>query len=236
MLNHSLISRSNCLFILRAYFIRLSALLFKASSMSSNLTLDYLEQVVDTFSKLQSVVKKLSTVNGYSTLLRHFQIFIKIFSSKGIPQIEKNMQKDAMRVATLIKKVQEVTRFIHMICCSSKISKNNVLLSQVPRSRQYVFEFFRNVQALCASANIPFWSSFLRKMNIDGDEILSQSTTNTSINSIVSEDEDEPMEEDEELHEIEEDVEMIPVSRPNSRKTRSSKSSRSRNTIQKSKQ
>ncbi|CAO1304922.1 unnamed protein product [Diamesa serratosioi] len=224
-------NKSNCLLILRAYFIRLSALLFKASSMSSNLTLDYLEQVVDSFTKLQSVVKKLSMVNGYSTLLRHFQIFIKIFSSKGIPQIEKNMQRDAMKVANLVKKVQDVTRFIHMICCDSKISKNKVLLSQVPRSRQYVFEFFRNVQALCASANIPFWSSFLRKMNIDGDEIMSQSTINTSMNSVVSEDEDEPMEEDEELHEIEEDVEMIPVSRGSFSKTRSSKSTRSGSTI-----
>lgn len=199
--------------------------------MSSNLTLDYLELVVDTFSKLQSVVKKMSAVNGYSTLLRHFQIFIRIFSSKGIPQIEKNMQREAIRVSTLIKKVQEITRFIHMICCNSKISKNNALMSQVPRSRQYVFEFFRNVQALCASANIPFWSSFLRKINIDGDEIMSQSTTNTSINSVVSEDDDEPMEEDEELHDLEEDVEMIPVSKPSSLKTRSSMSKRSGSTI-----
>ena len=217
--------------ILRAYFIRLSALLFKASSISSNLTLDYLELVVDAFTQLQSVVKKLAMVNGYSTLLRHFQIFIKIFSSKGIPQIEKNMQREAVRVATLIKKVQDVTRFIHMICCNSKISKNKVLMSQVPRSRQYVFEFFRNVQALCASANIPFWSSFLRKMNIDGDEIMSQSTINTSISSVVSEDEDEPIEEDEELHEIEEDVEMIPVPRTSSSKTRSYTSTRSGSTV-----
>ncbi|RZC34215.1 Fanconi anemia group D2 protein [Asbolus verrucosus] len=155
-----------------------------------------------TMQGLMMVVKVQESKSNLVCFLKKSIAILKIFLSHGIPILEIMLKSKPDQVVEIFKTIQSNTRFLHHLCCYSKLTKSTSLMAYVPQFRLTLETLVYRVKAAlvangCSEA---FWMGNLKNRDLQGEDILSQSTVNTTANE-----EDEEMPDDDDSCEDEED-------------------------------
>ena len=151
-----------------------------------------------TMQGLMTVVKAQESKANLVCFLKKSVAILKIFLSHGIPILEIELKSEPDRVVEIFKTIQSNTRFLHHLCCYSKLMKDASLMTYVPQFRLTLETLvFRVKAALVANGcSAAFWMGNLRNRDLQGEDILSQST---EASREENEDEDEEMPSDDDL-------------------------------------
>ncbi|GJQ69554.1 hypothetical protein Trydic_g6650 [Trypoxylus dichotomus] len=161
---------------------------------------------------LMQIAKSQDVKTNYINFLQKSNTILNVFLLNGIPILEIMLKSKPDEVVEILKTLQTSTRFLHHLCCTSKLTKDSSIMKHVPNFKRTLETLVYRVKAAlvandCSEA---FWMGNLKNRDLDGDEILTQSCTTTdgeSINEEVEEEEELPAEDsdDDELRrEVEE--------------------------------
>lgn len=152
---------------------------------------------------LMSVAKMQETKNNLTSFLKKSIAILKTFMSHGIPILEIALRHNPDEVLVIFKTMQTSTRFLHHLCCYSKLTKDTGIMSYVPQFRLILETLIYRVKAALVANNCSaaFWMGNLRNRDLQGEDIISQST-------VISEQNDQEDEElpDDVFHESDEEV------------------------------
>lgn len=88
-----------------------------------------------TMQGLMSIAKAQETKTNLSTFLKKCIAILKVFLSDGIPVLELILRYKPDDVVDIFKTMQTSTRFLHHLCCYSKLTKDSSLMAFVPQFR-----------------------------------------------------------------------------------------------------
>lgn len=136
--------------------------------------------------------------------------YIKLLLQHGMASIESNLQRKLEDVHTFLGKLQRSTRFMHNLCCHSKVFyfsfeeffswsaihrieifvlcsiskaiKDTAIVAMIPQLRETLSQLVYKVQGALVGNNCSslFWAGNLKNKDLNGDEILSQVCTISS--------------------------------------------------------
>ncbi|KAJ8931775.1 hypothetical protein NQ314_015307 [Rhamnusium bicolor] len=151
---------------------------------------------------LMTVAKAQENKTNLVCFLKKSIGILNVFLSHGIPILEIMLRSKPDEVIEIFKTLQTNTRFLHHLCCYSKLTKDASLMAFVPKFRLTLETIIYRVKAALVANNCSkaFWLGNLRNRDLQGDDILSQST-------VVSEDNEQNS--DEELPADDSDEEML---------------------------
>lgn len=111
--------------------------------------------------------------------IRHGHAFLEVFLKQALPLFTKNFHEKSQPIMSLLKTLQQVTRVMNHLCGHSKYEKDRNLLRFVPKLRRTLEAFVCQVKVLMTSnrCSEAMWMGNLKNRNLQGQEILSQSTT-----------------------------------------------------------
>jgi len=137
-----------------------------------------------------------------SVVLKLSRQFLDHFFRHGMPLLDKVFRRKRDDCTSLLKNLQLSTRFLQHVCSHSKIIKDVSLSNNVPLMKKSLEVFVYRVKAMLAANNCIeiFWMGNLKNRDLQGEEILSQSSQN--------DDESEGEEEEDLLEDDESDVEL----------------------------
>nr|XP_022905249.1 Fanconi anemia group D2 protein [Onthophagus taurus] len=149
---------------------------------------------------LQGLMAIVKVQESHSNLIHFLKQSIgvfKIFLSQGIPIMEILLRNKTDQVIEILKTLQLTVRFLHHLCCHSKITKDISLIAHVPRCRLTLETFVFRVKAMLVAndCSAAFWMGNLKNRDLHGEEILSQNSISTDQN-VNDEDEELPPDED----------------------------------------
>ncbi|KAG5898486.1 hypothetical protein JTB14_015490 [Gonioctena quinquepunctata] len=134
-----------------------------------------------TMQGLMTIAKAQESKSNLACFLKKSIGILKIFLSHGIPIMELTLRSKPDDVVAIFKSLQLSTRFLHHLCCYTKFTKDASLLAYVPQFRLTLESLVYRVKAALAANNCStaFWLGNLRNRDLEGHDILSQSTTVT---------------------------------------------------------
>ncbi|EEZ97594.1 Fanconi anemia group D2 protein-like Protein [Tribolium castaneum] len=135
-----------------------------------------------TMQGLMAVAKAQKTKPNLVYCLKKSTAILKLFLTHGIPILEIEFKAKSELVIEIFKTMHSNARFLHHLCCYSKATKDVGLISHVPQFR-LTFEtlVYRVKAALAANGcSAAFWMGNLRNRDLDGEDILSESSDNSS--------------------------------------------------------
>ncbi|XP_076105835.1 Fanconi anemia group D2 protein-like [Mytilus galloprovincialis] len=149
-----------------------------------------------------NLIKAFDGRGNVTSALKCGRQFIEIFLRQGMPLLDTMFRTNREDVQGLLKNLQISTRYLHHMCGHSKIMKDVCLTNLVPLMKKCLEAFVYRVKAMltmnkCLEA---FWLGNLKNRDLQGEEILSQTSAATDDQGS----DDEAPEEDQE----ESDVEM----------------------------
>lgn len=144
-----------------------------------------------TLHALTEIVKTAETSTNLNSYLKKTIGILKLFLSNALPIFEITLRTQSDRVYEILKMIQQTTRFVHNLCCHTKVTKDRGLVGFVPQIRQILETLMYRVKALLAANNctFAFWMGNLKSKDLRGEEISSQSTAR----SAASDDEQEEL-------------------------------------------
>lgn len=146
---------------------------------------------------LMAVVKIHETRVNLLCFLKKSLGILKLFLNQGIPILEIMLKAKPDEVVDIFKTMQSTTRFLHHLCCHSKLTKDTSLISYVPQFRLTLETLVYRVKAALVANNCSdaFWMGNLRNRDLHGEDILTQDSTSTENGN--DEEEEDVMPEDE---------------------------------------
>lgn len=84
---------------------------------------------------LMSVAKAQETKANLIIFFKKCIGILKVFLSDGIPILELMLRSKPDDVVDIFKTMQTTTRFLHHLCCYSKLTKDSSLMAFVPKFR-----------------------------------------------------------------------------------------------------
>jgi Fanconi anemia group D2 protein len=158
-----------------------------------------------TMQGLMTVAKAQETKLNLVCFLKKSIAILKIFLSHGVPILEIELKSHPDQVVEILKTIQSNTRFLHHLCCYSKLNQDASLMSHVPQFRLTLESLVYRVKAALVAngCSAAFWMGNLKNRDLQGEDILSQSTENTTRDD---EEEDEVMPSDDDNSENDSDV------------------------------
>lgn len=174
-------------------------------SLTNNEHLVLWKLVVITMQNLMNVVKIFETRNNLICFLKKSLAILKIFLNSGIPILEIMLRSKALEVLEIFKMMQTTTRFLHHLCCYSKLTKDCSLIAYVPQFKLTLETFVYRVKAALVANNCSaaFWMGNLKNRDLHGDDILSQSSTVSENSNGENSDEELPEDDDDDNEESE---------------------------------
>lgn len=174
-----------------------SALLDSAQQLQGLTNSEHLQvwlTITVTLKNLMNIVKVQENRTNLGVFLKKALAILKVFLSQGLPILEIMLKSNSDTVVEILRTLQQTTRFIHNLCCHSKITKNSALIAYVPYMRLTLETLVYRVKATLVANNCSsaFWMGNLRNKDLHGEEILSQSSTNSS-NIEPNEDDEEEL-------------------------------------------
>lgn len=154
------------------------ALRDELQGLTNNQHLDVWHNAVIILRSLIDIVKIQDSRSNLIAVFKKSKELLKIFITQGLPIMEIMLRTESEKVTEIFRTLQQSTRFIHNLCCHSKVMKDSILTAYVPHMREVLESLVYKVKAMliannCSSA---FWMGNLRNKNLQGEEILSQST------------------------------------------------------------
>ncbi|XP_068157652.1 Fanconi anemia group D2 protein homolog isoform X2 [Drosophila tropicalis] len=141
------------------------------------------ESTVDLLNGLLNIVQKVEQPRNFSLFLKHSLMFLKQLLQHGMPLLETIVREDPTRLTKFLHELQNVTRFLHQLCCHSKVIKNTAIISYIPSLRETIEVLVFRVKALLAANNChsAFHMGNMINRDLHGDAIT------TPVGSIISE-------------------------------------------------
>lgn len=166
-------------------------------SLTNNQHLTLWRTVALTMQGLMLIAKHHETKSNLVCFLKKSIAILKIFLTSGIAMLEIMLKSKPDQVVEILKSIQTTTRYLHHLCCFSKLKKDTSLMAYVPQFRFILESLVHRVKAAlvangCSSA---FWMGNLKNRDLHGEDILSQSTIMSVSNQEESEDEELPEDE-----------------------------------------
>lgn len=149
-----------------------------------------------TMQGLMTIVKIQETKNNLVCYLKKCIAILKIFHSHGIPIMEIELKLNPDQVVEILKTIQSNTRFLHHLCCYSKVTKDVALVSHVPQFRLTLESLVYRVKAALVAngCSAAFWMGNLKNRDLQGEDILTQSTeTSTRTEENLEEEEEDEL-------------------------------------------
>lgn len=127
---------------------------------------------------------------------------LKLFLNQGIPILEIMLKTKPDEVVDIFKTMQSTTRFLHHLCCHSKLTRDTSVITYVPQFRLTLETLVYRVKAALVANNCSdaFWMGNLRNRDLHGEDILTQESTSTE-NDNEEEEDDDALPEDEDSDE-----------------------------------
>jgi len=142
-------------------------------------------------------------------VLKYSKPIIDQFLKHGMPLLEAVFKKNHAECMSVIKKLQLSTKYMHVICTSTKLDSDISLANFVPLLKKSLEATVYRVEAMLAANNLSdaFWLGNLKNKDLEGEEILSQETQEEEEEEGEA-DEEQNDENDEHNDEGEEEVEL----------------------------
>ncbi|KAL6438774.1 hypothetical protein ACFW04_004639 [Cataglyphis niger] len=143
--------------------------------------------------KLVHICKILKTNANIQLFLRYMPSLIRQFLNIGMPILEHNLKYQTDDVTSILKMMQGGTRYLHAICCDCTEKKNLPLTRYVPAAKSILEKLIYSVKGMLVlnDSATAFWMGNLVNKNLEGREILSQTsseeTTLSEINAASEE-------------------------------------------------
>ncbi|KAK3612016.1 hypothetical protein CHS0354_021690 [Potamilus streckersoni] len=142
---------------------------------------------------LINLIKAFDARGNLGSALKYGRQFVDIFLRQGMPLLDKMFRTHRADIQGLLKNLQLSTRAMHHVCGHSKIMKDVALTNQVPMLKRSLEGFVFRVKAMltvnkCLEA---FWLGNLKNRDLQGEEILSQTSTVEESNTRGTESEGE---------------------------------------------
>uniref|UniRef100_A0A182PS96 Fanconi anemia group D2 protein n=1 Tax=Anopheles epiroticus TaxID=199890 RepID=A0A182PS96_9DIPT len=150
------------------------------ASGGPNRRLELWETACEATSELTAIVKRAQQAGSFGVYLRFAQIFIKLFLKSGLPALETILRCSAERASNLLSTLQTTTRYLHNVCCQTKVSKGTGssagALAQIPFVRESVETLVYRVKAALVAnrCSAVFWMGNLKNKDMQGELIASQ--------------------------------------------------------------
>lgn len=196
------ISRNTIHIVYNVCLQKLVDILRKRASGSARDKIEQLELWTVSTSLVQKAVLPLKTWRNHSILkavLKLSKPFLDYFLRHALPLLGSVFRKHYNDCINILKTLQNSTRYLHVICTSTKLNSDIALSNHVPALKKSLESVVFGVQAMLSANNFrdAFWMGNLKNRDLEGEEILSQ----------VAEEEDEEEENEEENDEDSEDGE-----------------------------
>jgi len=151
-------------------------------------------------------------------VLKYSKPIIDQFLKHGMPLLEAVFKKNHVECMSVIKKLQLSTKYMHVICTSTKLDSDISLANFVPLLKKSLEATVYRVEAMLAANNLSdaFWLGNLKNKDLEGEEILSQETQEEEEEEEGEADEEQNDENDEHNDEGEEEVELNDETDPRS--------------------
>ncbi|XP_036138337.1 Fanconi anemia group D2 protein homolog [Monomorium pharaonis] len=129
--------------------------------------------------KLMQICKTLKTRTTIQIFLQYMPPLIKQFLNTGMPILEHNLKYQADDVTGILKMMQSGTRYLHAVCCDCTEKKNLPLFKYVPTAKSALEKMVYSVKGMMVlnDSATAFWMGNLVNKNLDGREILSQTSS-----------------------------------------------------------
>ncbi|XP_060649460.1 LOW QUALITY PROTEIN: Fanconi anemia group D2 protein [Drosophila nasuta] len=183
------------------------------------------ESTIGLLNGLLNVVKKMEQPRNFGLFLKHSQLFLKLLLQHGLPVLETIVRDSPERLVTFLSELQNVTKFLHNLCCHSKSIKNTAIICYIPSLRETLETLVFRMKALLAAnkCHAAFHISILDNKDLHGDAIR---TPAGSFATETNSDEEIPADDDDVDETVLDDTMSISSStRRSSLENRSSKSS-----------
>lgn len=127
---------------------------------------------------LMGIAKSVVNRNNVllSTFLKKSIPILKIFIAQALPIFDVMFSSKTEIVVDILKSMQASTRFIHHLCCQSKVFKNLSVISYIPGFRLVLEQLIYKVKALLVSHNCEeaFFLGNLKNKDIHGNTQTSE--------------------------------------------------------------
>ncbi|KAK2582685.1 hypothetical protein KPH14_004959 [Odynerus spinipes] len=136
-------------------------------------------QVATNIQEMVQICKTLKTKTNILIFLRCMPILLRLFLSSGIPILEYNLKYQMEDITKLVKLMQVGTRYLHAICCDGMEKKDTILTKHIPAAKSVLERIVYSVKGMLVlnKSSAAFWMGNLLNKNLEGQEILSQTTS-----------------------------------------------------------
>ncbi|KAL3279338.1 hypothetical protein HHI36_016845 [Cryptolaemus montrouzieri] len=158
--------------------------------------LELWKNTTNTMSNLKSIARTMTNKLILSTFLKKSITILRIFISHGVPIFEIMFSSHSKEIVEILKTMQTSTRFLHHLCCDSKMKKSISLVPHIPHFRLMLEQLIYKVKALLVANKCQgaFFIGNLKNKDIEGNTQLSDMNEDGSQDS--GEDENEIMPDD----------------------------------------
>jgi len=138
--------------------------------------LDAWTSVINLLDKAVAHIKVWRNRSILLTVLKMYKPILEQFLKHGIPLLEQTFRRHQSDTVSILKTLQISTRYIQVICTSSKTDQDISLANHVPHLKKVLEAMVFRVQAMMAANNCgdAFWLGNLKNRDLEGEEILSQ--------------------------------------------------------------
>lgn len=120
------------------------------------------------------IVQTVEQPRNFGLFLKHSQLFLKLFLQHGVSVLETIVRDSPERLTKFFHELQNVTKFLHNLCCHSKSIKNTAIISYIPSLRETLETLVFRIKALLAAnkCHAAFHISILDNKDLHGDAIV----------------------------------------------------------------
>lgn len=132
------------------------------------------ESTICLLNGLLEIVQKVEQPRNFALFLKHSQLFLKLLLQHGLSVLETIVRDSPERLTKFLRELQNVTKFLHNLCCHSKSIKNTAIISYIPSLRETLETLVFRMKALLAAnkCHAAFHISILDNKDLHGDAIV----------------------------------------------------------------
>ncbi|XP_024838447.1 Fanconi anemia group D2 protein isoform X3 [Bos taurus] len=144
----------------------------------------YWNMAVRDFSILINLIKVFDSRPVLFACLKYGRLFVEAFLKQCMPLLDFSFRKHREDVLSLLETFQLSTRLLHHLCGHSKIHQDTKLTKHVPLLKKTLELLVCRVKAMLILNNCreAFWLGNLKNRDLQGEEIISQNSQESTAN------------------------------------------------------
>ncbi|XP_076254108.1 fancd2 [Rhynchophorus ferrugineus] len=144
--------------------------------------LELWNNVAHTMQSLKEIAKSIETRANLVCFLKKSVAILKVFLSHGVPILEIMLKNKPTEVSGIFRTLQESTRYLHSLCCESKVNKDARVVTYIPAFRHILESLVYRVKAALVANNLSevFILGSLKNKRLDGKELSQESESSST--------------------------------------------------------